>query len=253
MGSPDRERFIPELGTHEPVHSYGRLGRSAIGAIERFFGWLNRHQLITPTQTQVKVNLGSGLYVAPGWINIDGSLKTLLTRCPKFLIRRAYSLLTTTDIASKDEFVRLLKDNLFVHHNLKYGIPLHDESADFVFSSHVLHHLYYWEAFSLLKEAFRVLKPHGVIRVVVPDLEFIISLYQRGQRQAALGYFFYSPSPCSDLSKRHYQYDFVLLREMLVAAGFRNVRRCEFRVGGVPDIALLDRMPEESLYVEAEK
>jgi|SRR5579875_280577 len=235
-----------------PPQPLGSLGRAIVGWSERLLGWSHRNQRIVPTKSPVKVNLGSGLYVAPGWINIDGSLKALLAKCPAPLLRRSYSLITAPAVASAQQFVALLKNNLFIHHDLKYGIPLPDRSADFIYSSHMLHHLYYDQAVALLKEAKRVLKPGGTIRIAVPDLEYIISLYQRGQRQAALGYFFYPSVPRGELSTRRYQYDFVLLRNLLLATGFEAPRRCAFATGTVPDLSQLDRLPEETLYVEAQ-
>jgi predicted SAM-dependent methyltransferase len=81
-----------------------------------------------------------------------------------------------------------------VHYNLKYGVPLPDSSADFIFTSHTLHHFYRDEAMALLRDAFRVLKSGGTIRIAVPNLEYIFSLYQRyqrGEREQALKFFFY--------------------------------------------------------------
>jgi len=57
----------------------------------------------------------------------------------------------------------------------------------------------------------------------------------------------------SQLFTRHYQYDFVLLRGLLESAGSRDVRRCAYQQGCTPDLVCLDRMPEESLFVEARR
>jgi hypothetical protein len=48
-------------------------------------------------------------------------------------------------------------------------------------------------------------------------------------------------------------YDFDLLRSELTKAGFSKIERRSYRDGDVPDIALLDNRPEETLYVEATK
>ena len=233
--------------------SRGYLLRRTIDEAERFFGWLCRRQRIEPSVKPVKLNLGSGLYVAPGWINIDGSAKTLFARLPQFALRRAYPLATVKETHSRDEFVSLLRDHRFVYHNLKYGIPLPDSSVDFIFSSHMLHHLYRDEALKLLREALRVLKPGGTIRIAVPDLELIMALYREGKREQALEYFFYSKAPRSNLSRRCYQYDFTLLKNLMDEAGLRNVRRCKFHEGKVPDLDQLDRLVDESLFVEGDR
>ena len=233
--------------------SHGYLTRRTIDEVERLFGWLHKRQRIETPVEPVKVNLGSGLYVAPGWINIDCSAKTLFARLPQFALRWAYPLATVKDTHSRDEFITLLRDHRFVYHNLKYGIPLRDSSVDFIFSSHMLHHLYRDEALKLIREALRVLKPGGTMRIAVPDLELIVALYLEGNREQALEYFFYSKAPRSNLSRRCYQYDFTLLKDLMDEAGVRNVRRCRFREGTVPELDLLDRLSGESLFVEGER
>ena len=101
-----------------------------------------------------------------------------------FALRWVFPLATVRDTHSRDEFVTLLRDHRFVCHNLKYGIPLPDSSVDFIFSSHVLHHLYREDALKLIREALRVLKPGGTMRITVPDLELIVALYLAGKARA---------------------------------------------------------------------
>lgn len=57
------------------------------------------------------------------------------------------------------------------------GLPYSDAEFDACYSSHLLEHLNKAEAEKLIKECFRILKPQGVIRVVVPDLENIVINY----------------------------------------------------------------------------
>ena len=59
----------------------------------------------------------------------------------------------------------------------KQGIPFKSESVDCVYHSHLLEHLVPEDGQILLEECFRVLKPKGVLRVVVPDLEGICKAY----------------------------------------------------------------------------
>jgi SAM-dependent methyltransferase len=220
-------------------------------AIERIAGRLHRARHIAPGPPPVKVNLGSGMVVAHGWINLDASLKALLKGWPAFALRAIYPLLAHSDLKC-EEFVTLLRNERFVHHDLRCGLPFPDASVDFLYISHALHHLYRAEAAKLLGEVIRTLKPGGTIRIVVPDLEYIMSLYQQGERERALSYFFYE-SPRSELFSRRYQYDFLLLRDLLESMGFRDVRRCSYQKGRTPDLGCLDRMPEESLFIEARR
>jgi predicted SAM-dependent methyltransferase len=238
-----------------PLVRASRRGKGAriaiVTAIERGAGWIHRAQRFVPSQSPVKVNLGSGLFVASGWVNIDGSIKALIRGLPEIFLRRIYPLIDTSG-TSEQEFIRLLRDNIFVHHNLKYGVPLPDSCADFVYSSHMLHHLYRDTAGNLLREVLRVLKPGGTVRLTVPDLEYIFSLYQQGKREQALKYFFYT-EPRGELFSRRYQYDFSLLRALLSETGFGDITRCAFREGRTPDLERLDRLPEQSLFVEARR
>ena len=228
------------------------LVRKTIDRAEHCSGWLRKWQRIEPLGEPVKLNLGSGLYVAPGWINIDGSIKTLFVKMPRSVLNVALPLTNVRADFSPDEFTNLVREHRFVFHNLKYGIPLADSSVDFIFCSHMLHHLYRDDALALLREAVRVLKHDGTMRIAVPDLEYIVALYHEGKREQALEYFFYPKKPRGDLYRRAYQYDFVLLKALMEEAGVRNVRRCNFREGRVPDLDRLDRMPEETLLAEGE-
>lgn len=89
------------------------------------------------------LNLGCGNRFHSGWINLDfySSHKQVMT------------------------------------HNLLKGIPFSDNYFDLVYHSHVLEHFPKKQAVQFLKECYRVLKPQGIIRVVVPDLEKIARLY----------------------------------------------------------------------------
>lgn len=62
-------------------------------------------------------------------------------------------------------------------HNLISGIPAADNSFDVVYHSHVLEHFAKGDGEKFIKECFRVLKPGGIIRVVVPELEQLARSY----------------------------------------------------------------------------
>jgi predicted SAM-dependent methyltransferase len=243
------ERPLLEQQTSEP----GTRAGCFIHYVERVLTWFNKSQRFMPEMAVVKVNLGSGLHVAPGWINVDGSLKTALAGWPRWALRFIYPLLSNPT-HSRENFISLVRSNVFIIHDLKYGVPLLANAADFCFASHLIHHLYKDDARRLLLDIRRVLKPGGIVRIAVPDLEFIVGLYLQGQREEAIErYFFYPSASRNELCTRHYQYDFVLLIQLLESAGFVNVRRCECRQGKTPDIEMLDRLPKETLFVEAEK
>lgn len=61
--------------------------------------------------------------------------------------------------------------------DLTNGIPFSDGFFDLVYHSHLLEHFPKSLAEPFLKECCRVLRPNGILRVVVPDLEQIARLY----------------------------------------------------------------------------
>ncbi|MDP5081406.1 MAG: methyltransferase domain-containing protein [Winogradskyella sp.] len=69
------------------------------------------------------------------------------------------------------------KSNAVQAHNLLEGIPFEAQSIDVVYHSHVLEHFSKTDGIQFIKECFRVLKPQGVIRIAVPNLEVIAKEY----------------------------------------------------------------------------
>ena len=64
-----------------------------------------------------------------------------------------------------------------IAHDLGTGIPFESNSCDVIYHSHLLEHFTKSYAPIFLNNCFCVLKPGGLIRVVVPDLENIVRLY----------------------------------------------------------------------------
>lgn len=64
-----------------------------------------------------------------------------------------------------------------MRHDLRKPLPFGEEVFAATYSSHVLEHFNPSVGKSFLKEQFQALKPGGVCRVVVPDLEAICKLY----------------------------------------------------------------------------
>jgi predicted SAM-dependent methyltransferase len=61
--------------------------------------------------------------------------------------------------------------------NILRGIPYPDNYFEAVYHSHLLEHLDTFQVQFFLRECFRVTKPGGIQRVVVPDLERIVRAY----------------------------------------------------------------------------
>lgn len=92
---------------------------------------------------QRRLNLGCGRTYHPEWCNLD--------------------------LESDDPAV--------IRHDVTQGLPFADGQFDVVYHSHILEHLKPEDGVAMLGECLRVLKPGGVLRIVVPDLERIARLY----------------------------------------------------------------------------
>ena len=98
-----------------------------------------------PQNQFVAVNLGCGSHYRKEWLNFD-----------------------------------LYPANKDVHQaNIIHGVPLDDGAVDFVYHSHVLEHLTREDGGRFLRECYRILKPSGILRIAVPDLEDAAREYLR--------------------------------------------------------------------------
>jgi len=84
-----------------------------------------------PIAGMVKMNLGCGLAVAKDWLNIDGSLNALIASWPTAIHKLICHVTGAKSYYSCDKYCTLLRNNIFIHHDLSYGIPYKDETADF--------------------------------------------------------------------------------------------------------------------------
>lgn len=202
---------------------------------------------------EVKVNIGCGLAIAPNWINIDASLNSLVSSFPNFLKLIFYKLSGSSSYYSSSEYLKILNNNKFIHHDLSSGVPLEDEVADFIYSSHFIEHLYKDEAKVLLKDCYRVLKNGGIFRIILPDLSHAIKMYLSGEKNQMLENYFFINREEGFFAQHKYMYDFEMCKEILLEIGFKNINQYEFQSGLCPDLEILDNRPEESFYLEATK
>lgn len=63
--------------------------------------------------------------------------------------------------------------------DVRDGLPFPANSADSIYSTHMFEHFYPDELQQLLKECFRVLRPGGGIRLIVPSLSSAIVAYAK--------------------------------------------------------------------------
>lgn len=232
-----------------------KLLRTTIEYSNRVLGSLKARRRIglDNAPETVKLNLGCGLAVSGDWINIDGSINALVASFPSFLRKTFYRLTGARQFYTEAQYLELLANHIFIHHDLAKSIPLENNTADFIYSSHFFEHLFLKDARHLLAECFRVLKPGGVLRFSVPDLDYAIGLYREGRKEDMLKNYFFVDRDDNFYSRHKYMYDFELLSGMLAETGFMEITRCHYQQGRVPDIEQLDNRPEDSLFVEAVK
>jgi len=112
------------------------------------------------------LNLGCGYQTSARCINIDWSLPVRLKGSA--VGRKIAPLIVTGERKVAYDAM----DSDVMRHDLRKGIPFPDKSVDAVYHSHLFEHLDRDAVEGFLTEVKRVLKPGGVHRIVVPDLEF---------------------------------------------------------------------------------
>lgn len=148
------------------------------------------------------------------------------------------------------------------------GLPLRSQTIKGIFTEHCLEHLPFEAVDYVLSECWRVLRPGGNIRIVVPDGELYLTRYTRiieGETGIKLPYSeedsyegLYSPiMSVNRIFRAHghlFIYDFDTLQQLLAKNGFINIEKTTFRSGRNPKLLLdMEFRAVESLYLEAAK
>lgn len=183
---------------------------------------------------------GCGFCAPDGWLNFDASPTLRLKRVP---------------IVG-----RLVRRGIPFPANVRYGdivrgLPVPDASCAGLFGSHILEHLALDEFRMALANSYRHLRPNGILRVIVPDLEagaraYLASL-ETQPNEAALTFVrgtFGEESRPRGLMRRivssvgntrhRWMWDYAGLAHELDSAGFVRIRRCEF--GDCDDLQFRD-------------
>lgn len=102
--------------------------------------------------SDLKIHLGCGSLIKPGWVNID---------------------VTHDNVPPETNGTR------FIAYDLRLGLPLDDLSVTHIYSSHFFEHLDYKYSLKLLKECHRVLRHGGLFRIALPDFRASFGAYIR--------------------------------------------------------------------------
>lgn len=146
--------------------------------------------------------------------------------------------------------------------DISKGLPLEDDSIDYVVSIHALPEVPYPELVPILQELRRILKPNGVLRLALPDLNKGIQAYQRNDRDyflipdenaRSIGAKLITQLIWYGYSRTLFTYDFI--EEVLYKVGYSHVTECSYQTtkSRFPGIVELDNREQESLFVEAIK
>lgn len=147
--------------------------------------------------------------------------------------------------------------------DLRRTLPFKNDSVALCYSEHFLEHLYYDEAQRHLSEVYRVLKPDGVYRVVVPHARMFMKKYLENDME-----FFKLAHPWEDrplVALYHIVnwggdhrgiYDMELISYFARRAGFSGVNESAPNASEIEELRTDRSEPQrvaESLYVELKK
>jgi ubiquinone/menaquinone biosynthesis C-methylase UbiE len=143
------------------------------------------------------------------------------------------------------------------------GLPLAADQFDYAVAIHALPEIPIRDQDRALRELWRVLKPGGILRLGLPDLDKAIRAYQTKD----IDYFFLIPDDAAQtisgkmitqllwysISRCMFTAEFAT--ELLARSGFRDIKLCGFRQtqSSFPGIVELDDRELESFFVEATK
>ncbi|MBP0020683.1 MAG: methyltransferase domain-containing protein [Cyanobacteria bacterium SBLK] len=183
------------------------------------------------------LHIGCGLVIAEGWKNIDASPSLRLVKLPiigRFLI----PIFNLPEWSPNAQYGNIVK-----------GLDITPNSCDLIYASHVLEHLSIIDFHLAMERIFSYLKPHGIFRAVVPDLEHLINIYirerkeEKGASEAAINFMTNSlvghwgtrKSVGDRLremfsNNRHqWMWDEPSLKEAFFEHGFTDVRGCQYQ------------------------
>ena len=210
----------------------------------------------------MNVNLGSGNDAVQGWLNLDKSPNVLLSRMPLLkTILRFLGVIKPVHMTKWDGNIKFADAR-------KLHFP--PESIGNFYSSHLLEHVFFWEAIDILRNCHVQLWPGGMIRLALPDCKVIIENFRstlerdpagaaRTLNESLLSYplkkedkpWFLLDSLIGHVHK--WQPTSELVEEMLAEVGFDHIQKCEFRTGRFPDLDALEHRSEGTFYIEAQK
>ncbi len=174
------------------------------------------------------VQYGCGLKAPAGWRNFDASPTLCFERLP--FLGRLYT---------KNE--ARFPDNI-EYGDIVKGLPVADLSCKAVYCSHVLEHLCLEDFRIALGNTYKILRPGGIFRLVLPDLELLARKYiddpspdaaptflretLLGREKRPRGLMGFITEWLGN-SRHIWMWDYKSLERELTSAGFTGVRRAQ--------------------------
>jgi len=188
------------------------------------------------------VQYGCGLSAPDGWASYDCSPTLRMQKIP-----------VLGAIAPGVRFPKAVRLG-----DVRKRLPVASGSADYAYCSHVLEHLSLDDCRHAIRETFRILRPGGTFRLVLPDLGYLCRQYvaANGDPEAAHAFMERSylgvksrPRGMGGLlrswlgnSEHLWMWDEASMGRELAGAGFIDIRRAEFGDSGVDNFdAVEDR------------
>jgi len=216
---------VKDISAKRKITSYGKVQIAISGLI--------RGRRMFADQQRIRslrlLNVGCGDHIYPQFINVDYTWRPGIDIC--------------WDITKKN-------------------YPIANDSLEGIYSEHCLEHIPLADGQKNLEEFYRMLKPGGTVRIVVPDGGLYFSIYNRklNGEEVAMPYEETYLTPMARINSlfRSYGhmfiYDFETFRVLLQNAGFKDIKKANYMEGRNKDLLIdTDWRAVESLYVEASK
>jgi len=209
-----------------------------------------------------RINIGCGRTITEGWTNLDNSPSLKLAR---HRVRLALGKTLRLVSPEQIEYIEFCRSAEIGFADATKRIPAADGSVDAIYSSHMVEHLSR-DGFTLfLDECKRALRRGGVLRLVVPDIDYHIKIYNTdGDADRFLDEMLITAPPIDSLRKRlavliagyrHHQwmYNSRSMEAALLNAGFESVRVLPAGETQIDEHGSLDlyERAEESVFIEA--
>lgn len=174
----------------------------------------------------LKLNVGCGSVKFPGWINID--------------IEPGADLVV----------------------DLRNGLPLKNNTADFIYNEHFIEHLNHEDGEKAVKEFYRVLKAGGVLRIATPELDYIIDKYMDDWNdQDWLSWpvheYIKTRGQMINIAMREWGHEYLYneedLTNLLKKVGFQKITRQKLKKSDYPELSNRETRDDSRLILEAEK